>query len=965
MLLEVLGPLSLRVGEQDVPLRGQRPRDVLAVLAQRRGAAVPAEVLLELVWETRAPSLTVAAVHTVVARLRSLVDEELVQTAPTGYRLGRLVELDEDGFATRVTRGREARSAGEHSRAIDELHAALGMWRGPDAFADVSDHLVDGDRARLDELRSAAAEDLAAALLAGSDLARPGEALDVATGLIARHPLRERPYALAMRAAYRLGRQADALETYRRLRQRLHEDLGVEPSPELAALFADVLAQRDTVVRDEPGSTPRRASMTLVAAPTTPTVGRDTELTAVLDALSQGHRLITVTGPGGVGKSRLLAEVGTALARQGRASAHLDLAPVGDAGTDEVVDALARSVAAHDTGSVTLDAVVAALRPLELVLLVDEAEWAPETVAAVLGALLEGCPGVAVVVTSRVPLNVSGERRLLLTPLALAPEGAPPSDVAASPAVRLLVDRLADHAPDLQLTEADVLRVGDIARRVDGLPLALEIVAGYAASRSVAELLALTLRPLDVTATDRGRSGRHRSLRETLLWSVDRLDPPRRRVFGRLGVFAGPFDLAAAVSVVGEGAAPDVPEVVRGLVREALVQLEREGDVLRFRMLRTVRELAWESLATESERAQTMRRHRNWFARRWRGHPRSDALVEDVRRHYGDHVAALRSALDERDGETAGDLVLTLTQYWLFGSWTGPGLRWTTRAIDSGVLAPLERARVQVQRASLALAVDPALVHADASAAAPVLLAADDRHWLITAHTSRTLELYASGDRQGSVAAAADAVSIARTTTSERLADALGVQALALAAAGHVAGARAATDEALAIVSRGGSAAARISVCSNVSLALLDIGDPEGALSLLDDVAAEIPGLLGGPPDFFALNTGWAALGLGELGRAEDAFRAGLGPAVMAIRSTAEGYCGLAAALVLSGAPDGCRALAVAGELAERVGLVLTPGQEASVGAARALCGTASESAQPCSDSDVMDHLRSLTSRDT
>ncbi len=959
MLVGVLGPVTVRIGAMDRHMRGQRQTDLLTVLLQRRGTSVPSEVLLDLVWGESPSAPGVAAVHTAVARLRRQFSDDLVETVATGYRLGSSVVTDEDDFVERVRRGRHATRTGDVEGAITLYRTGLALWRGAAAYEGADLSLVRADRARLEELRCSTAEDLAAALLDGSGPTDLVEALELAEALVREFPLRERPYALAMHAAYRSGRQVDALETYRTLRRRLRGELGIEPSPALSALHEDVLAHDPRLDRAvtqpsgpaRPGSAPvtaRHRRTARIAAPATPTVGRSGEVDDVLSSLTEGRRLVTIVGPGGVGKSRLLAEVGLVIADRGTPAAYLDLSSVGAVGVDELVDALAQSVGLPDPGSIALEALVASMRATDLVLLVDEAEWAPGAVATVVRAVLDGCPRVRFVVTSRVPLDTLGERRLLLGPLACPDEEANAASVAAAPAVRLLVARLTDQAPDLVLDDAAMAQMGAIARRVDGLPLALEIVAGYASSTTIADLLALVSAPLDVSATDRERPTRHRTLRETLVWSVDRLNADQQAVFRRLGVFVGPFDLAAAAAVVGpvggettghEGPdGPEVPGIVRSLVREALVQVDREGPELRFRMLRTVRELALESLAADGSATATAARHRRWFAERWAGEQRSDELIEAVRSQYGDYVEALRSALEACDGASAADIVMALTRYWLFGSWNGPGLRWSTRTIDSGILTPLQRARVQVQRASLALALAPALARADAEEAAPVLAEADERDWLVTAHTASALERYASGDRDGALRSARASVAVARTTGPERLADALGVEALTLAASGEDEAARAVIAEASDLVRESGSVAARISVSSNLALALVDIGDFDRALRLLDEVGAAIPGLLGAPPDFFMLNLGWAALGAGDLDRAREAFTVGIGAgaAARADRHTAEGYAGLACVVAHERPEEGEQVIALAGELARRVGLALTPGQQGCVDSALA-----------------------------
>ena len=251
----------------------------------------------------------------------------------------------------------------------------------------------------------------------------------------------------------------------------------------------------------------------------------------VLDALAEGRRLVTVTGPGGVGKSRLLADVGAALAPgvdvvHVALSAHAGLTPA------ELAAGVAVTTGLPLEGDDEVAALVRALRSADLTVLVDEAEWVLESAADVTAAVLAGCPGVRLVVTSRTPLAVVGERVVVLEPLATADPEGDLDAVRAAPAVRLLAERLADRgsAPSADLDawpDAEVRVLARVARRVDGLPLALELVAGSSATVPVGHLLDLVESPLDLEPDARGLPDRHHSLRETLSWSLDRLDPAR------------------------------------------------------------------------------------------------------------------------------------------------------------------------------------------------------------------------------------------------------------------------------------------------------------------------------------------------------------------------------------------------------------------------------------------------------
>ena len=311
MQVRVLGPVRVgdRIETATAP-RGERPRDVLALLVARRGRPVPAEVVLDLVWGDAATALTPAAVHTVVARLRRQFGDGLVRTTDAGYVVPVDVGLDAERFTALATEG------SEEGDEVGRCREAVALWSGGTAYAGVRDDLVMAERVRLEELLRRVRGDLAAALLApGAPQDDVAEAMGIAVGLVTEHPLDEGAAVLAMRAADRLQRQGEALEVFARLRDRLREELGVDPGPVAVAAHARILA-RDAVHRGRrsPAAGRRVHPGLRLPVPASPTVGRQSRGGRVLGALRDGRRLVTVTGPGGVGKSRLLADVGAALA---------------------------------------------------------------------------------------------------------------------------------------------------------------------------------------------------------------------------------------------------------------------------------------------------------------------------------------------------------------------------------------------------------------------------------------------------------------------------------------------------------------------------------------------------------------------------------------------------------------------------------------------------------------------------
>jgi len=868
MHVGVLGPLTVRRDGPDVALRGQRLRDLLAVLLQRRGRPVPAEVLLDLVWAHRAGTLTVAAVHTVVARLRRQLGADSITSQDAGYLLDARVSTDEDIFVDLVGRARGLLVTGEPAGAAKRFREALRCWHGDEAFEDVRSDLVDTDRARLAELRATAIEELADLLLTDPHIGDPAAAYLLGTGLIARQPLREKAYQLTMVAAAQCHRQADAVHTYQALRRQLRDELGIEPSRSSAELYTMILQQdlRPPTAAPLPPLSPAGMATSVPPAPVSPLIGRDDELARLVDAVVTGRRLITIIGPGGVGKSRLMIELGARLAGS-KELLYTELSGLTQIGPGELAEAIAVGLGIRLTRQEPVDALVQALATGNRLLLLDEAEWVIDAVGSVAGEILDRCSGVQIVITSRLPVDLQDEALVVLDPLGLPEDGATHDDIRSAPAVQFLVRRLADRAVLVGSDAASADLRASIAGRVDGLPLALELAAGQATGRSLAELAELVQAPLDVPAAQRTRNARHRTLRDTLEWSMTRLEPGHRRVLRRLAVFAGRFDMAAAIAIVGP-AADDPGSAVRALARDALIHVDRTSSSrLTFRLLRTVRELALEDMQPD-ELAATQALHRRWHADLWRS--TGDELIPDVRAHLDDYLDALRSALANDDAATLADLTVTLTEFWRFAGGQATGLRWIGTVLDSNILGAADRARVMAQRAALALNHDPQLVLADTAAAIPLLESTGHSAFTVTAVSVRALELLAQGRLTEAIDHAGHAVQIARSRTADQLANALGDQAVIYAVVGVPDRAAAAIDEAVGCLRGRAVTPEGVVAAGAIALALVNLERFQDAVDLLDGV--DIPPAASPPPARFRLNLGWACLGAGHFSRALGCF---------------------------------------------------------------------------------------------
>lgn len=926
MRVQVLGPLRVEVpGQESVTPRGDRPREVLAVLLSRRGRPVPAEVILDLVWPEDAHRLTTSTVHTVVARLRRQLGSSLVHTGDLGYFVPGEVSIDADRFSELASAAHESGLAERAAEREQLCREALGLWRGPTPYDGIRSELVLAERVRLDELHRRVRFDLASGLLDLHEEGAAGEALELARGLLGANPLDEGAAALAMRAAYQLHRQAEAIEVYEALRRTLRDELGVDPGPAARELHALVLAQDESL-------TARRRSesvMTRRALPSlaSPSIGREAEAAAVVSALAEGRRLVTVTGPGGVGKSRLLADAGALLVGKG------EVAYVSLAGQDAITstDQLAAEITACAGLALPhgddLESLVEGLRTAELTIVIDEAEWLLEPTAQVVSAVLAGCPGVRLLVSSRVPLQVVGERVLPLEPLPTADPDAEPDDIRASPAVRLLAERLADrgsHVAPLESWSTEELRqLARVARTLDGLPLALEIAAGAASARSLAELLELVRRPLDLETDEAGRDSRQHSLRRTISWSLGRLDPQARTVLRRVAIFSGPFTAPAARAVTGLEPT-ELDRGLRALTRDNLLSLDRGSTRPAFRMLRTVRDLAREELSESGEEPGTRARHRRWFSARWRDAPLSDELIEEVSLTYDDHLDALRNALEVGNEAAAADIATALNRWWMFLETPSPGIRWTERLLATEGITRRQRARLEIARAIFG---SPYRWSEDDLERLTLDLDGD-ADWGFLLFLTAGIGDYTRGDPGAGQRYVDRAIELAASKAAHHLPEGVATRAALAAAAGEPERAVALAHEAMARIGPTGSAVHLVVAVPKIALALVDAGRPQEALAMLTRAAADATDRFGiRPTSATSLNAGWAALCSGEPATARSWFtRVVTGPqAASAAGMVGQAAVGIGAALAARGETGAAELIGVGQWLLAHEGQELPP----------------------------------------
>jgi predicted ATPase/DNA-binding SARP family transcriptional activator len=666
MLFRVLGSLAVEHEGRSLRLGGHKQRALLALLLVHANEVASRDVLVDGLWGEEPPRSALHSLEVYVSRLRKVVGERL-QTRTAGYVLEvQPGELDAKRFEELLANGRAALRAGEAAAAAGVLRDALALWRGR-PFEDVAyEPFVQIDAARLEELRLACIEERIEADLARGEHAGLVPELEA---LVARHPLRERVSEQLMLALYRSGRQIEALQVYRDTRRRLVE-VGVEPSQALRRLEKAILQQDADLGAPQAAPPPRPRAP---EPPATELVGRAGEVAAASDLLGRDEvRLLTLTGPGGVGKTRLALEVARALVRDfDLGVAFVPLAAVGDA--DLVPTAIGQGVGITELHErPLLEQLVEHVGEGRLLLVLDNFEHVLAA-ASFVSALVAATEQVKVLITSRAGLRVSGEHELEVRPL---PE---------EHAVRLFNLRARAVLADFETTDA----VAAICRRLDGLPLAIELAAARVRVLTLPALLERLERRLALlSAGGRDTPERQQTLRATIDWSYRLLDDDERRLFARLAVFVGGCNLDDAEAVTGADL-----DLIASLIEKSL--LRHEGG--RITMLETLREYALERFNREPDAVAARRRHADWFlvlGERAEEELRVGMLhwVARLEADLGNLRAALAFFRDSGDADSHARLAVALCEFWLAREYYDEGLREVEAALSTDLAPPL-RAR--------------------------------------------------------------------------------------------------------------------------------------------------------------------------------------------------------------------------------------------------------------------------------
>ena len=617
----VLGPFEVRVDDVVTGPAGARRRGLLAVLALAANDIVPVSVLVDRVWGEDPPESVINVVQTYVSAWRKVLGRDAVTTVGAGYRLvATAAECDLLAFRELVERGRAADAGRRRDEAARCLGAALRVWRGP-ALVDLSGepwHALLTTGLELERLTVTDSWGRASLLSAAVD---PAEVVTALSAVHAREPMRETTTEVLMWALTATGQQAAALDAFTTTRRRLRTELGADPGQALTEMHARVL-RRDPGLQAA-GRQARRgqstpASHAGVARPDS-FVGRARDMDQVRELLSR-HRLVTLTGAGGSGKTRLATEVHQREVDAGGPGWFVDLTAVPDATFAPATVAAAVGLQAA-AGTDQLGALAEHLAGSSGLLVLDNLEHLPD-VGDTVAELCRTCRDLRVLVTSRAPLRVAGEQQYPVPLLAVPSADETPSvaELQDVDSVQLLVDRARAHQPDFAVTAANAADVAAIVRRLDGLPLAVEIVAPWLRLLTPADLATKLTAPLDLPGRRADVPTRHRTLRDTIAWSYDLLPAPEQRLLCSLAVFAGGFTVGAVEGVcsgVTSTDGPSVAEVLFDLVDKNLVQAGGSSPGgHRFRLLQAVREFAQEKAgAVLGPAGSTLRdRHAEWYS---------------------------------------------------------------------------------------------------------------------------------------------------------------------------------------------------------------------------------------------------------------------------------------------------------------------------------------------------------------
>jgi predicted ATPase/DNA-binding SARP family transcriptional activator len=763
--IRLLGPIELRLDGRDVSIGGPRQRALLALLALRPGQVVGVDDLIEQLWAGEPTEGAETTLRSYVSRLRQAFEARVaIERTDRGYRMdvaAAAVDVSEFERLVREAVGALDRHAAR--RAREGLAAALALWRGRPFGEVASDGTLGSTADRLEELHLLAIE---RRIEADLELGLNAELVDEIEGLLAAHPFRENLWQHLMLALYRSDRQADALAAFQRARLALDEQLGIEPGRALQALETAILQQSVP----SPASGDDREPL---SAPITSFVGRAAEL-AVLEPRLRTDRLVTLTGVGGVGKTRLALELAQRLGPTfDNGVAFVDLSLLGDPSL--VAGAVANAMGVREKGDqLVLDLLAASVRTTEMLLVLDNCEHVRETAATLVDRLLRAGPRVRVLATSRAPLGVPGEIEVPVAPL----------DVA-SDAVSLLLARASAARPSIGADPQTIATAVRICTDLEGLPLAIELAAARARSLSLEDIAQrLDDRFKFLVSWRRVTTARHRTLREAMDWSHELLRPEEQALLASLSVFSGGFGLPAVVAVCAGGDEDAALQGIEVLVEASLVIAVDgiEGET-RYRLLETVREYAAQRLAEaaveagRADRASLRLAHAAWFlelaetaAPQLSGEHQGSWFAR-LEMEQGNLRAAFAALADAGRWDSHLRLAISLTRFWYVRGHLREGRAYLERAlVGDPAQDPVLRRRALTAAASLALLQgDYATATSIAEEALEVARHTGEQRLVANALSNLGAIVLAGGDVDRAGPLLEDAVGTAREAGDERI----------------------------------------------------------------------------------------------------------------------------------------------------------------------------------------------------
>lgn len=708
MQFRVLGPLDVREGDRTTEVTAPKQRALLLLLLLHGGSVVSTDVMLDALWPDELPATGIKTVRFHISKLRKALaagsadsSRSVIETRGNGYTIDvDRHDVDARRFEAVAATGR-AELDDRPDRAQRLLSEALSLWRGR-AYEDVAyEDFAATESRRLEELRLAATEHR---IMAELRLGRSAGLVAELEVLVADHPERERPTELLMQALYAAGRSADAIAVGRALRERLAQ-IGLEPKPSLTEIEDQILRHDAGIPGPAPATVATRVTAPRLPRPLTSFIGRTVEIHDVKTLIS-GGRLVTLVGSPGSGKTRLALEVARDLDASYRDGATMvELSDVADPALVPQAVGTALGISAP-AGADFTELIVGTLRDTESLVVLDNCEHVVGNAARLVLSILQACPLVKVLATSREALGVPGERVWPVPPFALpAPCAKPTEQLLAIDSIRLFVDRAREVNPGFMVDESTIDDVATICRRLDALPLAIELAASTVEALTPHQIAErLSQRFVEVPSGHRPGLAHQATMEDAVRWSYQLLGPTDQIVFVRLSVFAGGFFMDAAEAVAGWGEV-DRTEVFDSVLRlvhkSLLVPVPNVQNQVRYRMLTVLRQFGHRTLRSREETAEIDRRHADHYAavaaaiapllqgsQEANGRDLADFELDNFRH-------ALESSLSDGRPETAMELTASLTWYWYWRSYVTEGLNWARRALAAGSdTSPEHRARV-------------------------------------------------------------------------------------------------------------------------------------------------------------------------------------------------------------------------------------------------------------------------------